>query len=320
MRCRPRIASRARSPGGAVRLIGLLLFVAAQTFGTGCRNDFDASDQAIPDPIRQINDQFFRAIQAGDTGRVNQLLAPALHEEPNPGLDALSAGLAGQSSIEIKFGSHGIYGTEVEPLYMIESQASSAERFFLVRLALANTLDGIRISSLTILESPVDAEDAGRLRFSGLPSGSVKGLAAAATIWGFVLWCLIDCWRHKPRMRWLWIVAIAIGYPAMLVNWGTGQWIFSRWHIVPFGVWISQTARISPMIIQLGFPLGALLWFFVRSRASLASGQVWTETLPPTAGSSSAGHEPPETSSSESSLQSNSQSPGRPSSERPPSD
>ena len=320
MRCRARRTSRARSTDGSIRLVGLLLILTTQPFSTGCRGDFDASDRAIPDPIHQFNDQFFRAIQAGDVGRVNRMLAPALQENPNPGLDALSAGLAGQSSIEIKFGSHGPYGSKVEPVYMIESQASSAERFFLVSLALANTPDGIRVANLIIIEIPVDAEEANRLRLSGLPSGSVMGLAAAGAILFFVLWSLLDCWRHKPRMRWLWLVAISISYPAILVNWGTGQWVFSLWHAVPFGVWISQTARIHPMIIQAGFPFGALLWYFVRSRANLASGQVWTEALPPTSDSSSGERRPPETSTLESNLESSSQSPGGPSSDPPPSE
>ncbi len=95
----------------------------------------------------------------------------------------------------------------------------------------------------------------------------------------FILATLVKCIRTKGlRHKWLWIIFILFGVYGISFNWYTGNlgWSFisktsnSGYHIeiinlILFGVGITKAGPLAPWIFEIGFPLGAVL-FWINAR------------------------------------------------------
>ena len=95
-------------------------------------------------------------------------------------------------------------------------------------------------------------------------------LFVAMSVFAFILYTLYVCIRGpgpRWRWRWLWLIAIAIGAIRFNLSmvWTSGQMV-SGIGFVPFGIWVTRSGVYTPYVIIIGFPLGAILFWALRSR------------------------------------------------------
>lgn len=82
----------------------------------------------------------------------------------------------------------------------------------------------------------------------------------------FTIATVIVCVRTPvPKRKWLWIVFILLGVGSVALNWTSGQIRLNPFSLVLFGASYFQNFY-GPVIIQIGLPLGAVLFWARRKR------------------------------------------------------
>jgi hypothetical protein len=77
---------------------------------------------------------------------------------------------------------------------------------------------------------------------------------------------LIVCIRTKlKRRKWLWLLAIIIGFGKLSVDWTTGQWYISCLSFQLFSASFFGTPY-SPWIVSVSIPLGAIVFLWNRNK------------------------------------------------------
>jgi hypothetical protein len=82
----------------------------------------------------------------------------------------------------------------------------------------------------------------------------------------FMLVSAIACYRTPiPKRKWLWVIFIMLGFVAVSLNWTTGE---LGWNLLSFALLGATFTHqfYGPPIIQIAFPLGAVLFWSRRSR------------------------------------------------------
>lgn len=245
-------------------------------FAGGCRRE--SPDAPIPPPIIELNDSFLRSLPGDSELRLGASLTAEQREATLNGLRGIRESLSPGPIGEIK---HGLYAQATGSrtgAHRLVSQIESEGHVFFVIMNF-ETMDGqLVVSNVSFREIPFDVEARNRFDLDHRSIGALSGLLAGFASLAFILWALQDCFRARPRYRWLWLVVITICVPTQLINWGTGQWTPSSFEFVWFGIGTSQLGRIHPLVIHAGFPIFALFWWIARSRAHLAAIVSTTET------------------------------------------
>lgn len=108
----------------------------------------------------------------------------------------------------------------------------------------------------------------------GMKHFAVLGLAITVPV--FIIFMLIKCVRTKDLQRkWLWFIFILVGLYGVVFNWNTGDLSMSLLsrpegggvtiNFIDFkilGASIEKTGAYAPWILEVGFPLGAVIFWF----------------------------------------------------------
>ncbi|GLQ20604.1 hypothetical protein ACFFUB_00960 [Algimonas porphyrae] len=147
------------------------------------------------------------------------------------------------------------------------------------------------VNLTTLDESPV-----GRHDWASSDTGPVRLLilGLAVLIPAFCLVTAIVCVRDKAiRRKWLWVPFILIGLWGVQLNWTTGALrpnffsyadgsvTFSFIKFQLLGAGVTRGGPFMPWIIDLGTPVGAILYWAMRRRLKRASNKPGQENAPP---------------------------------------
>jgi hypothetical protein len=97
----------------------------------------------------------------------------------------------------------------------------------------------------------------------------VHHLMFAAVIFNplFILFALVQCVRTPiPRRKWLWIIFILVGVTEFQFNWTTGETGYKLLNLSLLAAGFAKMSPISPLILKVGVPLGAIVFLLERSR------------------------------------------------------
>jgi hypothetical protein len=121
-------------------------------------------------------------------------------------------------------------------------------------------VEGLHITSLK-----ASLQEINRFGLDGKSAAHYAVLALAVALPVFTLVVLVLCVR-TPMRRWrkaFWIVAILLGVTTLSLNWTTGAlaWQPLRFQAGSAGFWKTP---LGPAILQISFPLGAIVFLFRR--------------------------------------------------------
>ncbi len=229
------------------------------------------NESVIPTEIIEANDAFLRSLAGEALDSIGETLPQGQRDANASQLAAIQKVLQPGPIDEIKHGAYGRGSRTMKGARRLISQIENNGRYFVVVVDFQNRGSELTISDFHFREVPFDVEARNQLDLNNRSVGSLMGIVAGLASLGFILWCLYDCYRSRPRFVWLWLLGITICMPAILVNWGTGKWTQSEFELILMGMSVSQIGRIHPLFIHVGLPTGALVWWIVRSRARLGA-------------------------------------------------
>ncbi len=114
------------------------------------------------------------------------------------------------------------------------------------------------IGGVNVERIPDSVENIHRFTFRDKTPVHYNVLLAAGAVVLFVLYSLVQCIRSPHTQRkWIWIAFILLGVGTVKLNWTTGIWEFTPFHVLLFSVGF-QKLLYAPAIVQVAVPVGAI--------------------------------------------------------------
>ena len=81
----------------------------------------------------------------------------------------------------------------------------------------------------------------------------------------FILVTLVICIKTPiPRRKWIWVLFVLGGVGSFSLNWTSGAYAFKLIELHLVGVGIGAANEYAPWVLNVGFPLGAILFWLMR--------------------------------------------------------
>lgn len=151
--------------------------------------------------------------------------------------------------------------------YQVRDDARSILLLFKIRAP-----DGdARIAHVEWQPAPLDLRERFPFALAGIPAPYYLVLGAAIAVPLLVIYALVICAAHRPRMWGLWALFIALGVGELSVLWLPRPFHTSYVSVDPLslqvlGVGIAKSPSYDPWRLSVSLPLGALLFLWRERR------------------------------------------------------
>ncbi|MBB3059725.1 hypothetical protein [Microbulbifer rhizosphaerae] len=136
--------------------------------------------------------------------------------------------------------------------------------------ALANAamkrVDGkTTVIGLNVYRTPASQKELNRFSLSGKSTLHYLLLAMSIIVPVFILVTLVFCIKTPIQKRkWLWILFVLFGIGSISLNWTSGAYQIKILHLQLFGAGATYASEYSPLLLTVGIPLGAIIFWFKR--------------------------------------------------------
>lgn len=139
------------------------------------------------------------------------------------------------------------------------------------------TVLGLRLSPMT---QSLEAQN--RFTFAGKGVLHYVVLALAMAIPVFVVGTFVVCARTPlARRKWLWLIFVALGVVQFSLNWTDGDWAIQPLRVSLLGSGYMRSGLYAPIIVNVSFPLGAVLFLLKRRKLGAAADEDRTTSEQP---------------------------------------
>jgi hypothetical protein len=162
-----------------------------------------------------------------------------------------------------------VFASGDQTLYGIDLEYEYAKSWIAVNVVLETKTGSSRVLLYGIHANPLSQslEEANAFRLNGKPLVNYIVLALAIFMPLFTLGtAIVAGFSHIPRWKWLWIIFILFGFSQLNLNWTTGEISVAALSIQLFSAMYMQPGFAGPVVISIGFPLGAILFWSRRGR------------------------------------------------------
>jgi len=174
--------------------------------------------------------------------------------------------------------------TSYEASYEVQTE----ERFHLFRYGLLDVGDGPLLTQFYVNQNDVSFEKVNAFNSVEKTPLRVIFISAMVIVLCFIVFTVYCCARTKGlKRKWLWIIFILFGIHGLNLNWTTGeisQTFFSydavtqnfNFSLVQFnllGASATKASVLSPWVISVFFPLGAVVFWLKHSKTFNNNGQ-----------------------------------------------
>jgi len=148
-----------------------------------------------------------------------------------------------------------------------------------------------KLQNISINKFDVSPSEATKFTLKGKGVKHYSVLALAFIVPLFIIFMLVKCIRTKGlRRKWLWIIFILVGVYGITFNWYNGDLAttffgrsanggvtFEFISLNLLGVSISKTGPLAPWLFEIGFPLGAVLFWFKSRKMARETAAVFAD-------------------------------------------
>lgn len=121
------------------------------------------------------------------------------------------------------------------------------------------------IIGLNVYRTPASQKELSRFSLSGKSPFHYLLLAMSIIVPVFILVTLVFCIKTPIQQRkWLWILFILFSVGSITLNWTTGAYQIKILHFQLFGAGTANASEYSPLLLTVGIPLGAIVFWFKR--------------------------------------------------------
>lgn len=255
------------------RLAPAVIGIAVLVPGSGCRDPEVVIRRLLTAEVDSVSREYLRMVGRGELDEAMARLEPVLQTpEARATLEKISAlhgELAPDSVRVVAVQSHDRAGARhINVIYEmrygndwllanVESRSGEPHR----------VVTGVHAYPL-----PAPLEEVHRFTLRGKGIGNHLMLLFMAASFGFIVFTIVQVVRSPLRTKWRWILLTLVAATQLKLDWTTGRVAYSPIAVVLFGAGIMKTSALTPWILTVGFPVGALL-SFTKARAARRDGR-----------------------------------------------
>lgn len=256
-----------------IRIFSCLVLALSLLLMAGCgqRDEWetalraaDLMDSITEDPqLRENTEKMLDALLADDaTGAYGAMYAGTNFSQFMEAYEQLKLGLSNVGSYQLvpsninKSANNGV--TTVSVRYMM----TAGEQRFFVDVARVDGYDGLVAFYLNEYIPVTTTGTLGNMQGANVLQWIFLVVGLLELV--FVLCAFMDCCRHKMRLKWLWLLAIALGYLVFSLIATPGQFRFGA----NVGVFLNYTSLIryssGGFTLRVMIPAGAIIYLACR--------------------------------------------------------
>ncbi|HEY2534505.1 MAG TPA: hypothetical protein VGJ20_42440 [Xanthobacteraceae bacterium] len=244
--------------------VPIILTSSGQQFATRVGMQF-FSWRFLPNGVAALGQKFFDDVRARDfmLGTPNWVPWGTLTPQLQAQLTKLADVFPNEKPLSVKLvGVNVVAG----PTYQLTYEYEFSRRWILASIELRRSGDKLGIGRVNVQPLAEPLEQLNALTFVGKSQKYYLFAGAAMLLFVFSVVTVYAClFTPMARRKWLWVIFVMFGFMALNLNWTTGQFYF-----LPLTVIIpaarASSGFYSPWIVQIGLPLGAIV-FWLRRRA-----------------------------------------------------
>jgi len=263
--------------GPSKRFLPLILLLAIGL--SSCSSEWILSSLVPADQAKAAK-TYLEDIRTGAFAPVQAAIAPEYKAQLNLNLLQQMQALFGRDAVKsLKVVGSQSSATSDFKRYAITYEYELGPRWVLAQIILweadgRREIAGIRVQKLT-----QSLERANAFTLSNKNPLALIFLALMVIVPIFIVYTEIVCWRTPIQGRkWLWRIFVLFGLTGFYLNWTTGDAQFLPVNFQLLGAAFSKQP-FGPTMLQLGIPVGALL-FWLRRRSWLKQANPETQDTP----------------------------------------
>jgi len=261
---------------GIRRVAGVFLLLFALLPLSGCsKQDTDQLKETLLYKIVSkdkvdLAKRYVLALQDGKPDILERDLDPKwVNADTGAALSELVSLFPKEKPRSIEFVNATVFTSGGQTLYGVDLEYAYSKSWVSANVVLETKSGSSRIWLYGIHAKPLSQslEEANAFRLNGKPLINYVVLALAILIPLFSLGtAIVAGFSYIPRRKWLWIIFIVIGFCQFNLNWTTEQIGFVPLAFELLGAMYKQDGFVGPIIISIGIPLGAILFWQRRGR------------------------------------------------------
>ena len=246
-------------------LVAYLAFCALALTLTGCDMQ-KVMNAFVPEKEAAVGKSYVEDIRTRNFAPVEARIDARYRDAALRGkLEAMAADFPNEAPKTIKVVGSNIVTINGRTSYNFTYEYEFPHGWVLGHITYTGSGGDMVIAQMDIHPMRLSLEQANAFTLAGKTPAYLGFLALAVLLPIFTIGTAIACARTRvPKRKWLWIIFILIAFPACSLNWTTGAWAINPFSLIFLGGGF-KSAPYGPVILQIGFPLGAIL-FWIRRR------------------------------------------------------
>jgi hypothetical protein len=251
---------------GSTRIYLLLSLLLAASL-TGCNERFWIK-KFTPEKESALAQRHLDDLRSGKFRPVQEAMDQKYKADLQRVLPAMRALFPKEGPKSVKVvGSHTTVGPS-STTYSLTYEYEYSRKWLIAQVVLQREGQVIKIAGLHVTPLNRSIESINGFNLSEKSAVHYIFLIAAMSIFAFVLWTVVVCWRTPmPKRKWLWIIFVLLGVGTATLNWTSGDVRVGIFSITLFGVGFMKPLY-GALMLQIGLPIGAAVFWFRRKKWS----------------------------------------------------
>jgi len=250
------------------QLLGIVLLALALC---GCDQQAAMHNFVLPAQDK-AGRAYFEDVRTGNFAPVYDAIAPDYKAGMTPDLFSAMRGMFGSKPVKtiIVVGAHiarfKVLGGADTVTNTLTYEYDMGDRYVIAEIALLDTGRAMQINGIHVQALTRSLEQINAFTLAGKPPLFLAFLALTVLIPVFIIVTAVVCWKTPiPRFKWLWRIFVLFGVTGLTLNWTDGGIQFQPLMINFLGA-ASTQQLYGPWMLQIGIPLGAIIFWIMRRR------------------------------------------------------
>lgn len=253
---------------------------------TACSRNIFLPKNPFPTPVETEIEQVLEAVLSKNVGRILSKSSPEFRaiENAEKALEQMIQYLpAGDLESELVMArtNQSDNSKSAYPVYTAIYEITDGDKYALTVLSIEDSGECCALRNIKFSKYESSPSRANDFSWSGKSIKNYLFIFVAALIPIFIIISLVSCWRNKNvEKKWRWRLFVAFGLYGLSLNWTTdaitpsfiimnkepGSFHLSLIQFHLFGTGFTKSGIFDPWIIEAGFPLGAILYWWKSKR------------------------------------------------------
>lgn len=221
-------------------------------------------DSFAPKPEVDIGRGYIEDIRARNFAPVRKAMDPQYLTGIDKALERIAGLFPSRPLKNIKLVGTNTIKETAFTTYQFSYEYEFSESWLLAQIVMRRTGGNLKIEGVTITPLADSLERFNAFTFRNKGFAHYFFFLAAMALPIFTFATAVVCWRTPiPRLKWLWIVFVLLGFCTFTLNWTTGAIDFQILRVALLGAGFGQ-APFGPLLLQISLPVGAIIFWFRR--------------------------------------------------------